>query len=101
MGTEYTLDFQKATYQNNGSLAIQIMCTEDGEFYEPFCRLTVNLAYPPADKECAFIDTNNCPMDLVQMLIANGVMTPTGVDQMSGFCIYPECRFDHEWLESL
>lgn len=98
----YTLDFMKTTYANNGSLAVQIMCQAEGEeYFEPFGMLTVNLTFPPKDKECAFIDTNNMPQDLIQLLIDKGVMTLTGLDQMSGFCVYPECRFDHEWLESL
>lgn len=101
-GTQYTLEFKKCTYQNNGSLAIQVMCREEGDdFLEPFCRLTVNLAVPPVRKNCAYIDTNNVPQDLIQMLLDEGVMTFTGVDQMSGWCIYPEAEFNAEWLNEL
>lgn len=101
-GVNYILEFKKAKYQNNGSLAIQIMCRCEGEdFLEPFARLTVNLAVPPMHEDCAYIDTNNVPMDLIQMLIDEGIMTPTGLDQISGYCIYPECKFNHGWLEEL
>lgn len=101
-GVEYTLTFQKTTYQNNGSLAIQVMCQEKGEdFVEPYCRLTTNLEVPPVNENMAYIDTNNVPQDLVQMLLDAGVMKFTGVDQMSGWCIYPEAEFDKEWLESI
>jgi len=101
-GVNYILEFKKCTYQNNGSLAIQVMCRCEGdEFLEPFCRLTVNLAVPPVSEERAYIDTNNVPQDLIQMLLDANIMKFTGTDQMSGWCIYPEAEFNHEWLESL
>lgn len=101
-GVNYILEFKRCTYQNNGALAIQVMCRCEGdEFLEPFCRLTVNLAVPPTDKECSYIDTNNVPYDLIEKLVDEHIIEFTGVEQMSGYCTYPEARFNHDWLESL
>ena len=100
-GTTYELSFRKGQYRNNKSLAIQIMCQEEGEdFIEPFCMLTVNLAMAP-DENCAYIDTNNCPGDVINMLEQKGIIEYTNRDQMSGFCIYPMFRFSEEWLNSI
>lgn len=101
-GVNYILEFKKATYQNNGSLAIQVMCRTEGEdFLEPYCRLTTNLAVPPVRKNCAYIDDNNVPQDLIQMLVDEGIIKFTGVNQTSGWCIYPEAEFSAEWLKEL
>ena len=100
-GKKYELSFRKGQYRNNNSLAIQIMSTEEGEEYsEPFCMLTVNLAFE-VEEGCAYIDTNNCPRDLIQMLIDAEIMWYTDKDYMSGFCIYPMFRFSDEWLNSI
>lgn len=100
-GKKYELSFRKGQYRNNKCLAIQIMCTEEGEEYsEPFCMLTVNLA-SGAEEGCAYIDINNCPKDLIQMLIDEEIMWYTDIDRMSGYCIYPMFRFSDEWLKSI
>lgn len=101
-GTEYELSFHKTTYRNNGSLAIQVMCkTEEEEWEEPFCMLTTNLAVSPTSPNRAYIDINNVPQDLVQKLLDAKVFKFTGIDQMSGWCIYPEAEFDKEWLDKI
>lgn len=101
-GGNYELSFMRGEYQNNKSLAIQIMCQEEGEdFIEPFATLTVNLQNPPSEKNCAYVDTNNCPMDLIQMLEDAGYMTETDEVQFSGYCVYPLYRFNQSWLDLL
>ena len=102
-GTEYELSFRKGHYQNNNTLAVQIMSKEASEdWYEPFCMLTVNL---PTTKSLAenraYVDTNNCPSDLVQLLEEQGVMKRTLITAPSGYCIYPLYEFSQEWLNKL
>lgn len=101
-GTEYELSFQRGKYQSNGSLAIQVFSKEEGEEYvEPFCTLTVNLSVPPVNDRRAYIDTNNVPMDLIQLLQDNDICHPTGIMQTSGYCVYPEYEFSEEWLKAI
>ncbi len=99
-GTEYKLTFRKDTYYHGKTLAIQILAEEqDGfGFKEPFCSLTVNLPIAPNKPNMAYIDTNHVPADVIQKLMEEKVFTYTGVEQMSGYCIYPEAEFDQAWL---
>ena len=101
-GVNYELTFKKGAYKNNNSLAIQIMCQEDGEeFQEPFAMLTVNLNSGELPSNCAFVDSNNCPTGIIMNLIADGVAIMTTVSAQSGFCTYPLVKFSDEWLASL
>ena len=82
------------SYANNGRLAVQSFIVPDGE---PFAMITVNIDYPlSGDKETtAFIDTNNLNAFLIdRFLQENQIATPTGEYGQSGFCTYPEYRFD-------
>ena len=108
-GTEYELSFKKGRY-SNGRTAIQVMCREpEQEWSEPFCALTVNLpdvilssdGSKDLPSNMAFIDTNNCPADLVMKIIEEGYMTMTRTTARSGYCTYPLVKFDEEWLSSL
>ena len=102
-GTIYELSFRKGHYLDNKTLAVQIMCKEEDEsYFEPFCMLTVNL---PTTKSLpdnrAYVDTNNCPSDLIQALEEQGVITKTLILAPSGFCVYPLYEFNQEWLNKL
>lgn len=108
-GKDYELTFKKGEY-SNGRLAIKVMCKEKGEdWFEPFCNLTVNLpdiilssdGSKELPDDMAFIDSNNCPADLVMKIIEEGYMTMTKTVAQSGFCNYPLVRFNKEWLASL
>ena len=101
--TTYELSFVRAQYTNNKALAIQVMCKEeDDEFTIPFARLTVNLPKSGLlDENCAFIDTNNCPTEVIELLTKEGVAEYMGYSETSGFCSYPCYRFSKEWLKSL
>jgi len=71
-----------------------IVYSPDGE---PFAMITVNIDYPlSGDKETtAFIDTNNLNAFLIERFLQeNQIATPTGEYGQSGFCTYPEYRFD-------
>ena len=61
--------------------------------------LTVNLAESPTDRQCAFIDTNNVKY-AEKFLQENKIAQPTGRYAISGFCTYPEYRFDMTKLKS-
>ena len=98
--TEYTLEFQKGNYLDNGNLAVQIMSMETGEeYYEPFCLLTVNLGVK-LPENMAFVDSNNCPSDVIQKLLDKGLIVPIDIYQ-SGFCTYQAYEFKEEFLESM
>ena len=59
--------------------------------------ITVNIDYPlSGDNETtAFIDTNNLNAFLIERFLQeNQIATPTGEYGQSGFCTYPEYRFD-------
>ena len=109
-GTEYELEFKKGKYQNNGRLAIQVMCKEPNEdCYSPFCMLTVNLLDIKLSSEgnvempsnMAFLDSNNCPADLVMKIIEEGYIIMTRTFAQSGFCTYPLVKFKEDWLQTL
>lgn len=99
--SEYTLEFKKGNYLNNGNLAVVIMAMETGEeYYEPFGNLTVNLGVK-LDDNVAFVDSNNCPSIVIQKLLEKGWIIPTGICQQSGFCVYQAYEFTEEFLESM
>ena len=93
-GKIYSVTPHITGYCDNDSLAIQLLCDN----YEPFATLTVNLdASGYCAKDCAFVDTNNCPW-AGTFIRENKLGTPTGRYGRSGFCTYPEYRFDLEKL---
>ena len=82
----------KTCYMTNDNLAVVL---ENKEFEDV---LTVNLAESPTDNQCAFIDTNNVKY-AEKFLQDNKIAQPTGRYAMSGFCTYPEYRFDMSKLK--
>jgi hypothetical protein len=93
-GTTYDTCVEVGSYLCGGGLylSLQDRC-EDG--LEPFADITVNLPeYRPA-ADCAFVDTNN--LGQAEQLIAEYKLgRPTGRFARSGYCTYPEYRFDME-----
>ena len=77
------------TYANNGTLAIEMLCEDDNEFYDV---ITVNLDSFLQSEELAFVDDNNLP-GIGQWLESNGIAAPTGFCQASGFCKYQLYEF--------
>lgn len=75
--------------------AIQIY-TEDGE---PYATLTKSFGEFIAVKNCAYIDTNNCPYS--KKLLELGVAKDTGITKASGFCRYPLWEFDEDFLKDI
>ena len=93
-GETYTVKLEKNTYANNKRLAVSLFTVPDGE---PFATITVNIDFPlSGDKTTtAFVDTNNYDfMNIENFLQSNKIATPTGERGESGYCVYPEYRFD-------
>ena len=95
-GEDFKVEIKKNSYANNRRLAVQLVC-DDGI---PFGTITTNIKYPLStlDKYLAFIDTNNYPY-IEKWLIDNGIAYPTGHIGYSGFCAYPEYKFNETILE--
>lgn len=97
-GTTYELAFYKSRYVADDSLFIEAWCNEEGEdCWEPYAPLTVCLYEKPADG-CSFLDTNNT-RHLIDTLYVLGAFEYTGRMVPSGFCEYPEARWNPEWLK--
>lgn len=88
---EHDVTLAKKNYQKEGNLAIQMYEEEDGIPF-PFATLTVNLGkkLPP---DTAYVDINNCPWG-EEFIEENALGSPTGRLAQSGWCFYPEYRFD-------
>jgi len=89
---ELEVETFKTTYTTNDNLAVVV---ENKEFEEV---LTVNLKDNPTSKDCAFVDTNNIKW-AEKFLQENQIAQPTGRYGISGFCSYPEYRFDMSKLK--
>lgn len=98
-GSEHEITLRINTYLENGNLAIEMFCWDEG-FPEPWSVLTVNLI----DEEkclpnCAYIDTNNNGENIVDWLEANKLGIRTGNLGVSGWCVYPEFKFNMEEVQ--
>jgi hypothetical protein len=91
-GAEHPITFHLDNYAENNNLYVGMITHYEG-YPEPYGDLTVNLSIKCAEN-CAFIDTNNCNDRVVEWLITNKLATLTGRVQQSGFCVYPEMKFD-------
>lgn len=98
-GTTIPVTFRKSNYVENNNLYIGIVCWDEG-FPEPWSDLTVNLSIK-CDADCAFVDVNNNGEEIIDWLQKNNLAIPTGRVARSGFCMYPEVRFNKEFLEKI
>ena len=90
----YEVIVTATSYESNYSLAITLVCSEG-----PFATLTVNLDESAhCNEDCAFVDTNNCPW-AEKFIRDNNLGAPTGKTAHSGFCMYPEYKFDLSKLQ--
>ncbi len=91
-GTTYDTCIEVGNYLCGGGLylSLQDRCEEG---LEPFADMTVNLPEYRPTADCAFVDTNN--LGQAEQLIAEYKLgKPTGRFVQSGYCAYPEYRFD-------
>ena len=86
------LEITKYAFDN--TLAIVMIC-EDGQ---TFGNLTVNIQETLED-DCAFIDENNLGEDILSWVEENNVGKFTGRVGISGFCMYPEVKFNLKEIE--
>ena len=90
----YKVYLEKTTYANNKRLAIQAYVVDEDGWVEPYATISVNLPNEKiTDENCTFVDGNNVPF-VDEWLEKNGIAEPTGRVAFSGFCIYPEMRFN-------
>lgn len=96
-GKTYNVIAHKTKYLCDESLAVTL---EDADTHEPFATLTVNLSESgfSCEEGCAFVDINNLP-DASEFILSNELGLPTGRLGYSGYCIYPEYRFNLDKLE--
>ena len=96
-GQEFDLALSCDRYVMGGGLAIELLEIEDG-MPEPFSGLTVNLKEYPCEEGCAFVDVNNFP-EAVELIEKYKLGEATGRMGISGWCAYPEYRFDMKEIE--
>lgn len=94
----HDLCIESGTYAFGGGLFLQLYEMSEYGDIEPFANLTVNLPGFPESGNLAFINANNFPE--AEVLISKYKLgVPTGEVRHSGFCSYPEYRFDIEELK--
>jgi hypothetical protein len=86
--TEVSLIF--TTYLSDGTLAVQMNSVPDED---SFGVITVNLSCPLQSDRLAFVDENNYP-GIGVWLQTNGIASPLGYTQRSGFCTYELFKFN-------
>lgn len=81
-------------YSVNSRPAIQLYYYEsEYGFYMPYAMLTVNIpSEETTDRNCVFIDTNNCPWALNLLVNELKCAEITGHVAHSGRCYYSEVR---------
>lgn len=92
-GGEYEVRLETNRYRNN-RIYLGLNCyDEEYGFWEPYAAITVNIDADLSDKDCGFLDVNNFPEG--KWFVENhGIGEPTGRIGFSGFCAYPEYRFN-------
>ena len=97
-GKDHPMTFELANYADNGSLYVGLITNEAG-YAEPWSNLTVNLRGSKwCEPNCAYIDVNNNGDGIIDWLVDNGFGNVTEKLGVSGFCVYPEFRFNMEKL---
>lgn len=86
-----------AHYQNNGNLAIQMICVNGEYENEPFAFLTVNLN-EKLPENCAYIDINNL-RQAFDFCLLNKLAEFDYSFKQSGYCSYPLMRFNMDEIK--
>lgn len=94
---EHELTVTVCSYAQNGRLAVNLLCKE-GEFWEPYASLTVNLPKEPLQANEAFIKDFDENMGLLDFVLKNQLGTLCLERGHSGLCAYPKIAFDMEKL---
>lgn len=96
-GKDHPMTFELNRYADNGNLYVGLITHEEG-YPEPWQNLTVNLGVK-CKENCSFLDTNNNGNEIIAWLESNGIGELTGNYKPSGFCVYPEFKFNMETLK--
>lgn len=73
--------------------------TEDENGLKAFAELTKHFNEFIGQKNCAYVDTNNCPY--ADQLLEQGIAVDTGLTKQSGYCSYPLWLFNEDFLKSV
>lgn len=73
--------------------------TEDENGLKAFAELTKHFNEFIGQKNCAYVDTNNCPY--AEQLLEQGIAVDTGLTKQSGYCSYPLWLFNEDFLKSV
>ena len=93
-GEEHKITLRKTSYAIDGSLAIQMVCNDDGE-PEPWDVLTTYIDGPiKPRKDCAYVQTDK----YLDFIIENGIGEPTDILAQSGFNTYMLIKFNLDML---
>lgn len=77
----------------NDNLAIMVFETEPDEYDDGYyCDLTTNFAETLESPDMFYLDTNNAPADLINVLENDGLFTRTDYIRPSTFWDYPICQ---------
>lgn len=93
---KYLVGMQLGRY-GNGSLAIRGLDYSEG-YPQPFDNITVNLNVELEDSFCAMLNTESIP-NILEILVEQGVGTPTGRGVQTDYALFPEFRFNMEALK--
>lgn len=99
-GKVHPLEILISNYAYGNSLGIALNTYEQG-YPEPWSTLTVNFNHSFLEPNCAFIDTNNNGDEIIDWLLENQLGELTGKYERSGYCSYPEFRFDMKRLQEV
>lgn len=99
-GKTHNVVLAALNYENNGTLAVEMVVVKKGKPVESYGVITVNIDDIGATDTMAFVDTNNMGRDIVEWLEENGIAKRTGFYGMSGYCTYPLMQFDLRKLQT-
>lgn len=92
-----TVLINKGRYAGNKTTALIATCGNPENYGEPWGTISVNLGIRLDDDEI-FADINNCK-SLVNEMVKQKLLIPTGITQRSGFVGYPLMKLGKELQE--
>lgn len=93
-----TVVLKRQAYLNNKRLAVEVVAKQDGAEVS-YAIVTKNFSDEVVSgPDCGFFDVNNYGY-IFKWMLEEGICIPTGHFADSGFCIYPEVKFDLEVMQ--
>ena len=93
-----TVVLKRQAYLNNKRLAVEVVAKQDGAEVS-YAIVTKNFSDEVVSgPDCGFFDVNNYGY-IFKWMLEVGICIPTGHFADSGFCIYPEVKFDLEVMQ--